>query len=499
MNQDLLEQVLACPTLPTLPAVAVQVLELMQRPNVSTEDLSAVIQNDQGLSAKILKTANSSFYGVRRPCATINQAVVMLGLATVKSLALSFSLVTAVDGEPSGEFDFPAYWRRGLYTAVAAKCIAHEAGLAAEDEAFLGGLLQDIGMVGMFRGLGRKYLEVLLATDGDHRALVRHELSELELQHPDVGAMMCERWKLPPELIMPVRYHERPTAAPESHAELVRCVGLGNIAHDVLTDADAGQALRLFQSKAAQWFEFDAETCNTLIHRIADGARQVSSLFRLSIGAQADAETILARARAHLDALQARAAPEEPADARLNALVSDSDEHDALTGILSPRIVSSRIDEAFALAETAGKSLTLAFVSFDDFPSLTLRAGQDSVDALLVEAAAFLADLVESMGGQVGRWDETTFCLVLPGIDRAEAARTAGEIRAAIPAQCPRWGLSRLSQHRLTVSVGAATFSPSESVFTRPPQLISAALRARDAATSGGGNCIRTFIPKRAA
>src|SRR3982751_5373593 len=127
MNQDMLERILRCPNLPTLPTVAVRVLELTQNVNVSMDDLTATIQNDQGLAAKVLKTVNSSFYGLRRPCASISQAVVLLGLSAVKALALGFSLVSAV-GEADDEFDHVAYWRRGLYTAVAARAIAKQAG-----------------------------------------------------------------------------------------------------------------------------------------------------------------------------------------------------------------------------------------------------------------------------------------------------------------------------------------------------------------------------------
>ncbi len=499
MNQELLEQVLACPTLPTLPAVAVQVLELMQRPNVSMDALASIIQNDQGLAAKILKTANSSFYGVRRPAATINQAIVMLGLATVKSLALSFSLVTAVDQSGSGEFDYPSYWRRGLYTAVAAKCIAREAGLATEDEAFLGGLLQDIGMVGMFQGLGRKYLEVMLRTDGDHRTLVRHELAALELQHPDVGAMMCERWKLPPELIFPVRFHERPTAAPESHADLVRCVGLGNIAHDVLTDPEPAEALRLFQTRSSQWFEFDPELCNTLIRRIADGTRQVSSLFRLSVGPEVDAEAILERAREQLEVMKNQPQDEQSAQHTLNSLLSDSDERDAITGALTAAALIAGVESAFVGARKSRKSLTIVCAGLDDFAAICSRAGQDSADALAVDASVFLGELAEAVGGCVARWDESTFCLMLPGIDRAEAVRTAGEIRAAISVESERWGVPGARACRLTASVGCATMEATDRVYTKSQQLLTAALRAKDAAIESGGNCVRSFVPKLAA
>src|SRR5579862_3133213 len=114
MNQELMDRILRCPSLPTLPAVAVRVIELTSNAGVSLDELAGVIQHDQALTTKILRTVNSSFYGLRRPCSNISQSLVMLGLSTVKSLALSFSLVTTLHGTQAEGFDYVSYWRRGL-------------------------------------------------------------------------------------------------------------------------------------------------------------------------------------------------------------------------------------------------------------------------------------------------------------------------------------------------------------------------------------------------
>ena len=296
MNQDVMERILRCPTLPSLPAVAVRVIELTSNVHVSLNDLAGTIQNDQAVAAKILRTVNSSFYGLRRPCATINQALVMLGLSTVKSLALSFSLVATLGAGAQGGFDYVSYWRRSLYTAVGARCLARSTGITeGEDEAFLGGLLQDVGMVALHQVLGSDYLRVILQTGGDHRKLVKCELAALEVQHPEIGAALAQRWKLPNELIIPVRYHERPTAAPPVHADLVRCVGMGNIAHDILTDDNPAPALDRFRARAAEWFDLDARISDDLIKKIAEGVRQITPLFRLPTGSFSDIDAVMDR------------------------------------------------------------------------------------------------------------------------------------------------------------------------------------------------------------
>ena len=157
MNPEVLEKVLSCHKLPSLPAVAMRVVELTQDQKVSMRALAETIQNDQALTAKILKTVNSSLFGLRQKCSSINQAIIMLGMSAVKTLALGFSLVTAIK-DSTQEFDLRDHWRRSLFTAVAAKAIAARAGIANPEEAFLGGLLQDLGVVALQQTLGAEYV-----------------------------------------------------------------------------------------------------------------------------------------------------------------------------------------------------------------------------------------------------------------------------------------------------------------------------------------------------
>ena len=103
--------------------------------------LADVIENDQALATKILRTVNSSYYGLRKRCTNIRQAINFLGLNAVKSLALSFSLVETIDDPNDVTFDYVDYWRRGVYSAVAARFIAQTANLTCPDEAFFGALM----------------------------------------------------------------------------------------------------------------------------------------------------------------------------------------------------------------------------------------------------------------------------------------------------------------------------------------------------------------------
>ncbi|MEO0630627.1 MAG: HDOD domain-containing protein, partial [Planctomycetota bacterium] len=293
MDHELLEEVLSCPTLPSLPAVAVEVIELTRDPEVKLEQLAATIQNDQGLASKVLRTVNSSYFGLRQKCSTIRQALVVLGLSAVKSLALGFSLVSSVK-RSGDDFDYDTYWRRGLFTAISARSIAKAAGCPFEDEAFLAGLLQDIGMVAMYESLGPRYAKILEQTGGDHRKLCRFEIADLEMQHPDLGAMMAQRWKLPEELVLPVKYHERPSAGPVGAVgDLVRSVGVGGILAEALLSEEPLPAMRRYREKAKDWFKIDNDTADEILREVSEGTREMAKLFDIDAGEIRDADDLL--------------------------------------------------------------------------------------------------------------------------------------------------------------------------------------------------------------
>src|SRR5688572_30079637 len=100
------DKLLANPRLPTLPAVAMRILELTSNPRIDMAQVSNVIRNDQALSVKVLRTVNSSYYGLSKQCTTIRQAIVYLGLNAVKTLALSFTLVDSISGLDDDDVSF---------------------------------------------------------------------------------------------------------------------------------------------------------------------------------------------------------------------------------------------------------------------------------------------------------------------------------------------------------------------------------------------------------
>lgn len=498
-----LEKILACPNLPTLPAVALRVIELTSDVDVSLKELARTIQNDQGLAAKILKTVNSSFYGLRQRCASIDKALVMLGLSPVKSLALGFSLVDSIHDPHGGAgFDHVAYWRRGLYTGVGGKIAAEVAGYEIGDEVFLGGLLQDVGMIAMHRALGKQYEQVLKASARDHRSLVRWELQLLDLQHPDVGAMLAARWRLPDELVLPVRFHERPSAAPTGCVDHVRFVGLGNLVHDVLTNDEPSRALRSLYERASAWYKLEIGEVDQIVSRASDAAREMASLFCLDIGPYTNAEAVLAEASSRSVALLREVGEGASilATSQEGSVLAGSD-HDALTGALGPIGFDTAIREGFRIAAQNDEPLALVQVVIDDFDSLAGEQGDGADIEAIMAVCGLLKREYEGHGGVVCRVAPGTFAVVLPGMGRLTATSLAESFMNDLAGFGVRWTSPSTGEPlRVSTSIGIAALEPdTREILNEPGRLVMACAKAMRATQDAGGASMRVFQPRAAA
>lgn len=500
LKQDAIEDILDCPTLPSLPAVAVRVIELTRDDNVSLDELALTIQNDQGLASKVLRTVNSSYYGLREKCGTIRKALVVLGLNAVKSLALGFSLVEALKTPPDEEdpFDYLAYWRRGLYTGVGARSVAAAARCREADEAFLAGLLQDVGMFAMMEGLGREYLDVYLAAGGrDHRKLAGAELEAFELTHAEIGAMLTNRWRLPDDLVVPVRYHENASAAPKEHATIARAVALGNIAHDVLTDEEPAKAVAAFRRQCLKWFEIEKDVADGLLDEIARGAAEMSSLFQLDTGTKANAAKVLEEAREL--SVEMAFAREKEREETLESLTTGEDRFDPITGMLNAAAGQSLFNEVFAEAKQGLGTFSTVRVVLTGLPAFE---GLEAIEAdrQVIAAVVILKKHFDPMGGVVVRTGDNRFDVCVSGGERDAVVKIADRFKDEVLSTRDSWAPSGSGHGPIGVSIGVACYDRSTSgVFGRAEHLTIAADRAAMAAEAAGGGCVRVFRPRAAA
>ena len=154
------------------------------------------VSADPALTAKILRIANSAYYGRRRKTENLRQAIVLLGLNGTLSLALSFSLVDELRGLQSGGLDYDLFWRRSLAAATCARALGTQIQLRRREELFLAGLLQDIGMLALDKTIPTLYRDIR-PVQGDHREVQRVEQLGVGADHAMVGAWLLNYWNLP--------------------------------------------------------------------------------------------------------------------------------------------------------------------------------------------------------------------------------------------------------------------------------------------------------------
>lgn len=494
LPRSTIEEILSCQSLPSLPAVAMKVVELTRNQNVSMDELARTVQNDQALAAKILRTVNSSFYGLRSKCASIKQALVMMGLGPVKALTLGFSLVSCAEGVDDG-FDKTAYWRRSLYSAVAARATAEAAGMKnLADEAFLAALLQDIGMMAMYQALRTRYTDAIADAGSDHSKVASSELRAFDTHHAEIGAMLAQRWRLPDALVMPVRYHERPTAAPQGHHLVVRLIAVGNLAHDVVTNADPVSALRKFGERCEQWFGLRPSESDEILRRLSAATRELAELFNVDTGAHPSAESIIEQARArHIEVT--RVGPEmPPAPGSLaEMIVRDGGGVDKETGAFDRAAFDASFRRAFDASSAADEPVGVVVMSVDEGYGAGRLSGAALVEALAGVVSTMRRHL-DPMGGVVCRIQPLLLGLVVPGIDQPTLLKVVEVARAEIEKASPGWGKARhLTLQRVRTTAGVAVREPGDAAFTKPEQVVAAAAAALRQALAGGGMCVRTY------
>ena len=214
MNDELVAKIEQCQTLPSLPATAVQVLEMARDPDADVAGMAQTRQPGPPRSpASCCARSTAAFTPRAHAVGTVTQAVVMLGMQSVRTLVLGFSLVNNLQGEKSHGFKHAHYWRRSIYAATAARILAGKVKLVQVEEAFLASLLKDIGMLVFDQVLGETY-GALHGEAVNHVDLVARERAELGMDHAQASGLLAKCWKLPPVLAVPMgSHHDLPAAA----------------------------------------------------------------------------------------------------------------------------------------------------------------------------------------------------------------------------------------------------------------------------------------------
>lgn len=269
--------------LPTLPAVIGKVTQLMQNPKISASEVGQALSTDQSMASKILKVVNSSFYGFPSRITTVTHAIIILGFNSVKATALSasvFSTFGKSDRETS--FNREAYWKHSIGVGSAAKILAKRLQMKEVEEAFLAGLMHDIGKVILDQFVHEAFEQVLKVTKEKNCFIIQAEKEVLGgISHCEIGAWLAKKWNLNEEFIYIIENHHNPSSA-SNNFKMASVVHVGDVFARAMELGNSGDML-IPKINPAAWklLNLTGDILPQIFKEIAEEVRKAEVFFNL--------------------------------------------------------------------------------------------------------------------------------------------------------------------------------------------------------------------------
>jgi diguanylate cyclase (GGDEF)-like protein len=483
---------------PSPPAVAQQIIELASDPDIDVTKVASAIAKDPGLTAKILRVANSPLYSKQRKSDNLRQALVVLGLNAATTLALSFSLVGTYKGVKGSGIDYIRYWRRTILCASAAQAFAAFKRLNAVEDVFLAALLQDIAVIAIDKVRPDFYAE--LPKEATHADFIAHELKQIGADHAALGSWLLDHWKLAVSLCRTVAASHAPESVGDTAESMsARCVALGSDCVEILMAIPKPMDLTALSAHAQAWIGMGPQDLAATLEKIVAQIPEVERLFDTSLLNPDAGAAMIEQAREiltirNLQAIEQVSALQQSSEYFKTRAAELEDKHrrDPLTGVFNRRHMDEVLANEFNSAVEGRWPLSVVFADLDRFKQVNDTYGHPAGDTVLIEIAKLLLEVVRA-SDCVARYGGEEFLMILPGTGVEDAQKVCERLLKRLRATRHVFAAGTLN---VTASLGLATLSPSTpfpSVFS----LIEAADRSVYAAKRAGRDRLVCYEARR--
>lgn len=324
----------------TRPTVAMELLRLADQPLLDAEQIKDCVAQDPALTCKILRVVNSPIYGLNRPVADLNQAIALLGIKPLKLLVLGFSLPDELFANVAAH-EMRWYWTNTLTRAIAARLLTQQVWRQPSDEAFIAGMLQDIGVLVLLRDFGETYARFLAGVIAEHSQLLALEHDSMGFNHVQLSAALLSRWQLPARIVDAI-------AIPKHMARLARLKppegDLPQILHlaDLLTQLVGEhrlEALPPLLEAGRVYRGMTKSTLSSLVTNLQQQVDQLAAALSLELNDNRDYEQTLVEAGRRMAELSEQVVAEQGHDDLASASLLQ--ETDNLSGAVREFLLSS--------------------------------------------------------------------------------------------------------------------------------------------------------------
>ncbi|MEI7812266.1 MAG: HDOD domain-containing protein [Ignavibacteria bacterium] len=202
--------------LPAIPSIMMEISRLLEKPNTTTAELSKVIGKDQGIASKVLSIANSPLYGLPRKVSTIDFAILIIGYQDIKNIITALSMVESFKNKTDKNLNQKEFWLHSLVTGLVAKKIAEDLGYRSGSEAFVAGLIHDLGIPVIHKYFHTNFIVICEKVATNNISFMEAEFDTLGLSHQEVGRFLAAKWNLPLALCDTILNHHTPHIAMEN-------------------------------------------------------------------------------------------------------------------------------------------------------------------------------------------------------------------------------------------------------------------------------------------
>jgi HD-like signal output (HDOD) protein/GGDEF domain-containing protein len=519
-----------------------QVLELTNSPQVDNRAIKDCIENDPALTGKILRVVNSSLFGLSREVSDLNQAIALLGSKPLKLLVLGFSLPSSLFASVESEI-LMHYWRHALTKAVAGREISESLWHLPGDEAFIAGLLQDLGLLLLIQQVGEPYVLLLKKVWAEGKDMASLENESMGFDHAELTTKLLSNWGLPEGLVEavgwdPIRQSSSPSPAPPT--ALSQIVFLAELMAQMLAD-NRPQVLPMLMKYGQEYRELTQDKLESLVENLENKVKQLADVLSLQLPEGTDYRDILVAAHSRLSVVAAETV-ESMLSAQINAR-SNANEEDALlsevnglsqaisgltaqkekplptsvpvnhakaepvavytpakahhveaapavavaapTETAAAETLMAKIAAAVAQCRISRCSLSLVLVEMDRVDDVLATRGIEGFKRLL----KILRDACWSVGHPdmvCMHHGEAGFAMILPDCERRKAVEIAGDLLHALS------NAREAGARAATLSIGVATVAMPPKNFP-PSDLFSTASRCLYGSHASGGGVIKSL------
>ncbi|WP_417594168.1 HDOD domain-containing protein [Oceanospirillum sp.] len=487
MDPVILEKLENCQSLPSLPAVAYQVIEHAKCNDSDSALIASILEKDPALVAKVVALSNSAANMGAMTINSVQDAITRIGLDMTMTLALSFSFAQAMHDKQINTMDHQLFWRRALVSGILGRVLASKMGQVKPERFFLAGLIQDIGMLA-FNEIEAERYGVLFRSAKEHSELVKFEQKEFSTDHAELGGWLLANWGMSDFYVDLVK-NSHNTINRDTHIDEQIVIFSGNFA-ELWVQKEPSLVMSYLIKKNDKCGLFSTKEISAIVDEVSNQLPVLNEIFATNVKTPFSISRLIEDAKqllvarnmklmdeldqARKDASEAKASQEQ---------LQEQLKKDILTNVFNRAYMRVVSDRAFRYSSDNSCPLSVMFLDIDHFKRVNDRYGHQAGDIALKQ---FAKTLVTASGKDcyVGRYGGEEFVILMPSITSDQAMIIAKKIREILqknPVQ-----IDQGIKVPISASVGIATYIPGQYEFSSAEHLMGAADKAMYQAKKNG-------------